>query len=656
VPRAQTHWVPQVLTSLSLLALSCGKDDGATATTPPPTRLTVVKADATSPGSVQLAVQACAGLYNRKQGGTVFVNRDAHDEVWIDELALAPNETVSESEFMDRCVSDFPTCVRYDYKAQQALLPNVLTVASVLGAVPIADGMTLACKDAAFDAKEVFADKTTPYLATQYVFEQYAKETSGLAMLSPGYDEHPSDSAHPDLTTDMLPALVDFVFSQKLFVVYLVNACITDDPERELLGTIVNAGNWPTPLGVYGYNSTWNVLGGDLYEAQTRCLDSRNMGAIASVTANLSFFSSAKPPIVEAGVVQQNALEAIEYDPSQTYAAFLAGDGDNIAFMMTTRHDWFRQRLDECAKAEGNCPPLTWTISPHLALIAPDLLRWYYERSHETGKDYFALPPSGHLYAYPTSLAEQEQDRFVAATEEDARILGITGTVHWDWFDSWHDAEEHFLPKYATASGAIRGVFPVNVPYKVKTFTWWPKEQFFEVLTGADGGRVVVFRPREWRGVDDDQDPFFQSPQKMADELGSHPRGTVTWVYMTSDGGLTLDNSFMAMAKLLPAHVQLVSADTAVKLALASGKLPSGPAHRSLWRARGGRSAVRLGRFEDERIREAVRRRARASLPRNRRRRRARLARGRAGAAAHHDGPHERREADHAAHLPEGRR
>lgn len=41
---------------------------------------------------------------------------------------------------------------------------------------------------------------------------------------------------------------------------------------------------------------------------------------------------------------------------------------------------------------------------------------------------------------------------------------------------------------------------------------------------------------------------------------------------MTSDGGLTLDNSFTALAKLLPPHVQLVSTDTAAELAIAAGQ------------------------------------------------------------------------------------
>jgi hypothetical protein len=561
------RWLSPALTGLVLLPLLLMGCSGKTTT-----KLTVVQTDAMSPASVQLAVQACAGLYNRKEGGSVFVELDAHDAVWVDELKLKVSETVSQADFLNRCVAAYPSCVRYNYQAQQALLPNILTVASVLDAVPIDEGQTMSCGKTVFDATQVFADKNTPYLATKYVFEQFGKKTSGLAMLNPGYDEHPSDNANPPLSHDMRPALVDFVFSQKLFVVYLINGCTSGEAENDLLYNIVNAGNWPTPLEVYGYNASWMVLGGFLHEAQTRCLDSRNMGAIASTTGNLSFYSSAAAPITEANVVQQNELEPISYEANKTYVAFLVGDGDNTQYMMTTRHDWFRQRVDDCAKADSACPPLTWTISPHLARLAPDVLRWYYDQSHVTRSDYFALPPSGHLYAYPSSMAGSEQDRFVAATEKDARVLGVASTVHWDWFETWHDAEDHFLPKYATAGGAIRGVFPVNVPYMFNTFPWWPEERFFEVLSGEGGGQVVVFRPREWRGITDDQDPFFLSPRKMADEIGAYPKGTVTWVYMTSDGGLTLDNSFFAVARLLPKHVQLVSADTATKLALAASR------------------------------------------------------------------------------------
>jgi hypothetical protein len=437
--------------------------------------------------------------------------------------------------------------------------------------MPLDEGLSVACAYPVFDATSELAARDTPYLATQYVFENYVEQTTGLAMLNPGYNLQADELSDPELSRDMPSAMVDLVFSKQLFVVFLVNGCVDSEPEKALLDEIVNAGHWPTPLGVYGYNNSW-LIGGYLYEAQTRCLDSRNMGAIPTETGNLSFFSTRRAPILKEKELKQNELEDIEYDPSKTYVAFVVGDGDNIRFIMTTRNVWLRQRLADCAKTDNACPPITWSISPHLTHIAPDVLEWYYALSHQTGKDYFTLPPSGHLYAYPSSLGEEDQNRFVSATEQDARILDLNTTVHWDWLGTWDEAEAHFLPKYARVDGVIRAVFPVNVPYMVDAFPSWPDDQFFQVLVGEDGGEMVVFRPRQWRGIDDSDDQFFLSPQNMAEELGNYPSGTVTGVYMTSDGGLDLENSFMELVRLLPPHVQLVSADTAARLALEANR------------------------------------------------------------------------------------
>jgi len=530
----------------------------------------LVEVEPGAPAPLKLAVQACAGLHNRRLGGSVYVRMDANDDEWLDELDLEPAGVASAVDFLDACVAAFPSCVRYSYLDQQRLLPSVLTVAAALGAVPMDAGMAAACGDVAFDATLEFKEKNTPLLATRHVFEIHGGQTTGLAMLNPGYDTNDSNVSDPRMTRDMAPALVDFVFSQRLFTVFLVNGCTDANPEKALLHDIVNAGRWPTPLGVYGYNNSWMVMGGYVHEAQTRCLDSRNMGAIPTETGNLSFFSTRREPIRDASELEWNAPEDVEYDPARTYVAFVIGDGDNVQFILSARKDWLRRRLADCGQAGHACAPITWSISPHLPRLAPDVLAWYYRSAVRTGRDYFVLPPSGHLYAYPSSLNEEDQARFVAATEQDARILGVGGTVHWDWNGTWEDAEERFLPRYARAGGAIRGVFPVNVPYMFPAFTWWPDDRFFKVLVGKNGGETVVFRPREWRGVNNDADAFYLSPQKMAEELGGYPPGTVTWVYMTSDGGLNLDNSFNALAGRLPSHVRLVSTDTAARLALAA--------------------------------------------------------------------------------------
>ncbi len=534
------------------------------------TEFTAVQLDPSSPAPLQLAVQACAGLKNRAIGGSIYVQGEAHDAEWLDELDLAPSEVVDAAAFLDACLAEFPSCVRYSYAEQQELLPSILTVASALGAVPLDEGSSAACGEVVVDARAVFAERNTPELATRYVLENHIEQTTGLAMLNPGYQIDAEDLANPPLTRDMSAAMVDFVFSRRLFVTFLVNGCTDGDPESAVLHDVVNHGGWATPLGVYGYNNSWLVQG-YLHEAQTRCLESRNMGAIPTETGNLSFFSTRRAPIEEPGVLQQNELEDIDYDPTKTYVAFIVGDGDNVRFIMTTRNVWLRQRLADCEVTGSPCAPITWSISPQLPDLAPDVLAWYYELSHQTGSDYFTLPPSGSLYAYPSSLFVADQDRFVAATERDARLLDIGSTVHWDWFETWEDAEQLFLPKYAHADGPVRGIYPVNVPYLFDAFPWWPSERFFNVLVGPDGGETVVFRPRQWRGIHDDSDEHFHSPQRMAEELAGYPPGTVAGVYMTSDGGLSLENSFLELARLLPEDVVLVGADTAARLALQAG-------------------------------------------------------------------------------------
>jgi len=526
---------------------------------------TSVTLDGAAPAPLQLAVQACAGLRNRALGGSVFVAREASDTEWLTELDLQPSATVDAADFLASCVADTP-CVRYDYADQQELLPSILTAATAVGAIPLDDGLGLSCT-IALDAVDALADAGTVEDAARWALENHVGATSGLAMLNPGYQIDADDLSDPPLIHDMSAAMVDFVFSERLFVTFFVNGCEDGHPQRALLSDIVNNGVWQTPVGVYGYNDSW-LVGGYLHEAQTRCLESANMGAIPTKTGNLSFFSTRRAPITAPGVLQQNPPEDLTYDPTKTYVAFIIGDGDNVRFIMSTRNVWLRQRLAACAEESSSCAPLTWSISPHLPHLAPDVLEWYYARAEETANDFFTLPPSGHTYAYPTSLNSADQDRFVALTEADARLLDLSTTVHWDWFETWGDAEFVFLPKYARADGAIRGLFPVNVPYLFPTFPSWSSDEFFRVLAGADGGRTVLFRPRQWRGINDDGDPFFQSPQRMADELAGYPQGTVTGIYMTSDGGLSLENSFLELVPLLPPHVEVVSADTAARLAL----------------------------------------------------------------------------------------
>ncbi|MCA9535847.1 MAG: hypothetical protein KC593_19310, partial [Myxococcales bacterium] len=530
--------------------------------------------------ATQLATHACAGLYNRRLGGSVFVQSDAdvpqaaidgaiaQDELWLDALGLESARDQEVPEFLAECVADFG-CVRYSYEAQQEILPSIMTVAAVRGAPMLSDEAPIRCEDPLVDATLEFAGKDTQLLATQHVYENYLEQTTGLAMLNPGYNRSPADLANPEISENMSIALVDYVFERRLFVAFLVNGCTAGHPERELLSRVVNESGWETPLPVYGYNDSWLVQG-YLHEAQTRCLESANMGAIPTRTSNLSFFGSRRAPIEREDELPHNDPQAVSYDPTKVYVAFVVGDGDNVRYIMSTRRDWMEQRLAQCRDASPACPPLTWTISPHLPELAPDVLEWYYAAAESTGSDYFALPPSGHLYSYPGSMPPEEQARFVSNTERVARILGTHSVVHWEWFSTWRGSVQEFLPRYAHEGGQIQGIFPVNVPYLIDMFSAWPAEQEYQLVPGADGSNAVIFRSHSWRGVNG-SDAYHPSAQEMSDRLAALPAGTVTWVYMTSDGGLTLENSYTALTDILPSNVVLVSADAAAQLALAAG-------------------------------------------------------------------------------------
>ena len=56
----------------------------------------------------------------------------------------------------------------------------------------------------------------------------------------------------------------------------------------------------------------------------------------------------------------------------------------------------------------------------------------------------------------------------------------------------------------------------------------------------------------------------------MAKEINEHPGGTVTWIYMTSDGGAS-PSLFEELVPMLREHVEVVDHNNIVDLALQRG-------------------------------------------------------------------------------------
>ena len=266
----------------------------------------------------------------------------------------------------------------------------------------------------------------------------------------------------------------------------------------------------------------------------------------------------------------QNPEPKIKFNASRTYMAFIMGDGDNMQFLKTGRMDMMIDRQQRCASKPSSCFPLLWSFSSWMLTMAPSMVDWYYSEGRKSGKDYFVFPPSGFLYSYPSMFPPEVQSDAIKGLEERATIMNAYTTVSWEPFDQWGTALKTFYPKYAD-TGIITGVFAVNVPFLIPVLEFGLHYYLILSSTNGSGKSVVVFRPREWRGSNASLSPPFGQPEyltpvQMAQEISNYPKGTVSHLYCTTDGGFTLGMLF-DMVPLLEEHVEVVSANQLVDLA-----------------------------------------------------------------------------------------
>jgi hypothetical protein len=539
----------------------------------------------------EFSVQVCAGIFNRDQArqGAVYTLGSARDLEWL--VSTKNNDTVvtkasltDPMDFLRECLrTDYVGRargrLRYSWSAQKSIVPNLVTLAAVLDAVPLEDSdvdelnVTI---PVIFDAIAQFPDSLTsdtqnaPRVVTAWVFDHYGNHTSGMAKMNPGLDVHGKNKVDPPLLYDPELGLVDYIVRVRMFNFFLYLGCVPLTDDHKLMERLATANSWPRPLRVMGYDDTI-AAAGDIFEAETNCVREHNMGQIASNgCSNLSFYSG-RP-----GAAHRRVTEPLlqvpdppsihePFNASLTYLSILMGDGDNVNFVKGSRRDWMEKRVAACGTEEtgDTCFPLVWTLSPAALYLAPDFIRWYYEQSQATQRDWFVLPPSGDTYSYPSEMSSEDQANFVNATEEDARLMNSSGTVSWEFFQSWRNAISHFFPRYAR-NGVIKACFAVNVPYFFP-LTAFKKGEHYKILHGDDGsGDVVLFAPREWRGEGSTINPMIKPnvlrPSDMAAEISAYPKGTVTHIYATSDGGFDFEQ-LTQMVGSLGDHVRLVGAN-----------------------------------------------------------------------------------------------
>lgn len=78
----------------------------------------------------------------------------------------------------------------YDYSLQQALLPNLITLASVLDAVPLEAGHPAIASAQPTVVYNLITEWAgfSPLDATSFMYDNFVKQTTTLAWMNPGYD------------------------------------------------------------------------------------------------------------------------------------------------------------------------------------------------------------------------------------------------------------------------------------------------------------------------------------------------------------------------------------------------------------------------------------------------------------------------------------
>jgi GxGYxYP putative glycoside hydrolase C-terminal domain len=546
---------------------------------------------------LQMAILSCVGLFNRNDSiaGPAYAVWEPYDLDWLREIEgmayTNPNYT-SPKDFLTKCLGTVANqrYIHYNYETQQPSVPNILTLAGVLNAIPLTPSNTMTTalihetnSTMVFDAEKELAGKSV-YDVTEYMFNNYANQTTTMSKMDPGYD-YSKSYYNPPCTNHPRLRLADYVVKERLFNIFLLEGCIPYTKEHSLMEIMTqrdhpNIKQWQQPIVVMGYDDVVVGPTGDPWEAETTCVKSHNMGQVATDNASCMSFWSRKPVIDKPMVQNQPSppssddkqQEEQDYNSSMTYIALVVGDGDNIGMVKTRNYDWVQQRMAYChneSMAPYNCFPISWTISPHMLYLAPDILRWFYSQAKNTTQDFFLLPPSGYLYSYPSLMQEDDQARFVERTEETARLLNSSGSVAWEWTLTWGGAIKNYFPRYATKS-IVRGLFAVNVPFNAPIGEFGRNEHY--KLIRRDNGTVVLFNSREWRGTSGRGDvPFsrkeYMTPQDMAAEINGYDKGTVCYIYLTSDGGADLDTLY-SLVPLLQDHVKVVNHETVTDMAL----------------------------------------------------------------------------------------
>ncbi|MBN2786648.1 MAG: discoidin domain-containing protein [Pontiellaceae bacterium] len=367
----------------------------------------------------QITFSALQGLVNSKQTRILLLDNrvDEGRDTWpnTDTVALTmrnPEELESPYELVNKYERELGGVVLYDPQRSPHYRNLAGTVAGLERALPVTAEVYEKMKQRGIDLR-VSTDLTrleyeSPLEIYGYLYKHYwAKcEKRVIVSASPNADFH-----H---TRDIAAAV-------GAAVVWLDNR---EPKERDMMRRF------------FGDMEAGRAIALGWYSTERSGITTASEFGIGTLPADhfvsASVYSGTDHHIRIPAVPKMPALE------NKVYITVFISDGDNIQY---TQHA-MRKIWDAAAGSRGKVP-LTWTISPGLADIAPGIMNYYY--STATALDCFATGPSGLGYMMPFNTLEEpgapvgtytqnsdDMDGYTRLTETYLQRTGLRVMTIWD--------------------------------------------------------------------------------------------------------------------------------------------------------------------------------------------------------------------------------
>lgn len=225
----------------------------------------------------------------------------------------------------------------------------------------------------------------------------------------------------------------------------------------------------------------------------------------ADFSANLSFYSAASYRTL----AQKRTTKNITPEKGKHYAAILMSDGDNVQWMENN----FSTSNKYYASPKRGSFPVTWTTSPALYDLAPDILKSLYEK--ETDNDDFIAGPSGVGYVNPYEYASPSLGEYAAKTASYMEASDLHYVNLLDGVVPDPEDRSDVVSPFASQEGIEGGVWDLGDYYMAGngSVTWSHDKPFVSV------------RESLWLDSNNsDHNKYYGYPERVAQRLNAYTK------------------------------------------------------------------------------------------------------------------------------------